>query len=1019
MTGFTGTSDSGLGGASTAAPQTDSGTAPSPSKKTGSRTLVIAVLIAVVLVLAALGTAFVLGAFKTSTASSQSGTGHQTLHAVEISPLSVSLGFSRSQEFAASAINTNGTTITSGVSFVWSPAPSSMGTLNRTSGASVTLTSGDMNITGDVSVVGSFGGISKSATASVVVSSSGGSGIPSISYFASVPSNITLGSSTTLEVTASGGSPPLSYSYSALPAGCESANTTELACTPTVSGTFDPAVTVTDSLGHSVAATAVLIVQGKSPYVQGSLVYQPSGVNYTESQSSGTGIVTATDGSEYRVVLPAGFSLSTPVAIAGSFQLAADPSLPGYNDITALVPSAPVSTLSPNAEVNVSLNSVGVAAANLTLGLSVLTSDPVAYLALGTYPTFFSNVTLQGVDLNVSTLGSILNVNVTWLTGLVASIDPNLPTSFSQVVVVNQSIWLPDAREFTGQAQVVITPANVSEFISSISSSQGSADGSMITAALNELDEEFVAVCNATPGHVDYSFLLAPIQLTRASLAGLVTLDAEESYLSVSLVLGNNPNITAFGTPVRAFVGVTWDKNPVSESGYTPSSVSDLWQVSTEHAVTLQAPAIGISLYDVGNALQGMGYAEAQYVMDLATLQNPAVFVLVDPSVVQNPNITASFSSYAVAIVPNDELALQSSVSLYLTLNGVVYNTSYYLGVCSSTNLPACPLFVADSISFGHPRAYLPYQLGALSSPTFVQTTGFLAGTTMKTVNQDMGDYSELAQDSPVDVGVYDLGYSSGSVGYNMPAVELTWGPGPTLNVTHNLTQGLYVPASSGEAAWYLLTYASYLPGSGLGLEVISALQSYVENVRQFVYSDVLNGSLPVPGILIMMDLWANSSSGSAFALASSLAAVPSGCPGGLNNCIVANVSLSANSGLYINPASLGLVIDLTGPTTISQGLATNCVDTFSFFPACLPPNPLPIPGLVNCLGVGLCALSPYHVVNVTSYFCYDTGILPTCVIPDLLTLSSGSYTASYLLLWGGLAGTQVAATPSFPLTLS
>ncbi|MGO8821471.1 MAG: hypothetical protein ACLQO6_09640, partial [Desulfomonilaceae bacterium] len=116
----------------------------------------------------------------------------------------------------------------------------------------------------------------------------------------------------------------------------------------------------------------------------------------------------------------------------------------------------------------------------------------------------------------------------------------------------------------------------------------------------------------------------------------------------------------------------------------------------------------------------------------------------------------------------------------------------------------------------------------------------------------------------------YDLGYSSGSVGYNMPAVELTWGPGPTLNVTHNLTQGLYVPASSGEAAWYLSTYASYLPGSGLGLEVISALQSYVENVRQFVYSDVLNGSLPVPGILIMMDLWANSSSGSAFALANS-----------------------------------------------------------------------------------------------------------------------------------------------------
>lgn len=772
--------------------------------------------------------------------------------------------------------------------------------------------------------------------------------------------------------------------------------------------------------------------KGTSSTIEGSFVYQPSETNYSSKASSGNayGVLTAANGTHYNVLLGNTFSATTPIAIQAFFGLKVDASISGFYDITSLKPNSPASTPSPNTEVNLSMNSLGVAAANLTFGVSTNPSTPYAYLAFGTYPTFFSNVTMQGVALNVSVISGILNVNLNWLATLVHNVNPNLPTTFNYVVVVNQTITLPNKVRLSGQAQVIITPQNVSAFISAISSSQGSANISMITAALNKLDEEFVAVCTVAPGKVTYSFLLAPIELTRTSLAGIISLDVEESYLGVSLVTGYNPNITATGSPVHAFVGVTWDQSPVSASGYSPSTVAGLWSVATDEAITLQAPAVGISLYDAGNSLQSMGYSEGQYLMDLATLQNPAVFVMVDPSVVQNPNETRAYSSYAVAIVPNDELMLQTSVSLYLTLNGVVYNTSYYLGTCSRTNLPACPLFVADTIGYGHPQQYLPYQLGGLSAPTFVQTTGFLAGTTMKTVGQYMGDY-DVFKYSPIDIGVYDLGYSNGLTGYNLPAIYLTWGTGPTLKVTNNFTQGLYIPVSGDEAAWYLSTYSNYLPGGGMSLQTVHALQSYVGAVRQFVYGSVLNGSLPVPGILLMMDLWTNTSSGEAIADASHVVTVQHGCLDKLSNCIIGNVSLSANSGAYIDPpAFAGLLINLNGPSTISDGMSINCLDIgTSLIPACLPPNPPPTPGFVGCLSGGICAFTPYHVVNVTSTFCYHvlgSGDPNLCPIPPWVNqnnlFNSGTYTVSFAMFWqfvSGGGGTPIATTTTFSVILS
>lgn len=98
------------------------------------------------------------------------------------------------------------------------------------------------------------------AGAPVVVSISFVPAPPSIVSFSAQPSSIALTSSTTFDVSASGGSGTLSYAYSSLPPGCSSQDTASLPCVPTSPGVYSVGVTVTDSLARSASATTVLTV---------------------------------------------------------------------------------------------------------------------------------------------------------------------------------------------------------------------------------------------------------------------------------------------------------------------------------------------------------------------------------------------------------------------------------------------------------------------------------------------------------------------------------------------------------------------------------------------------------------------------------------------------------------------------------------------------------------------------------------------------------------------------------------
>ncbi|MCI4344347.1 MAG: hypothetical protein L3J87_01810 [Thermoplasmata archaeon] len=70
---------------------------------------------------------------------------------------------------------------------------------------------------------------------------------PTVTGFAASATNFVLGNTTTLTVTATGGTGTLAYSYTGLPAGCSSANSATLSCTPSAAGTSTVTVTVTDS----------------------------------------------------------------------------------------------------------------------------------------------------------------------------------------------------------------------------------------------------------------------------------------------------------------------------------------------------------------------------------------------------------------------------------------------------------------------------------------------------------------------------------------------------------------------------------------------------------------------------------------------------------------------------------------------------------------------------------------------------------------------------------------------------
>ncbi|MCI4347422.1 MAG: hypothetical protein L3J97_02240 [Thermoplasmata archaeon] len=119
--------------------------------------------------------------------------------------------------------------------------------------------------------VGALGGFSAelgpraaalSAHATPFSSSGGGGGSPgpSITSFSVTPASVTIPGTVEFRVNATGGTPPLSYVYTGLPAGCTSKNVSSFGCSPSAAATTNVTVTVRDSAGQQDQAVALLVV---------------------------------------------------------------------------------------------------------------------------------------------------------------------------------------------------------------------------------------------------------------------------------------------------------------------------------------------------------------------------------------------------------------------------------------------------------------------------------------------------------------------------------------------------------------------------------------------------------------------------------------------------------------------------------------------------------------------------------------------------------------------------------------
>lgn len=82
---------------------------------------------------------------------------------------------------------------------------------------------------------------------------------PAVGSPVATPGALPLGDPITLVTTASGGAAPYTYAWTGLPAGCVSANASEMACTPTAAGTYAVRVSVTDALGTHATSSAVAV----------------------------------------------------------------------------------------------------------------------------------------------------------------------------------------------------------------------------------------------------------------------------------------------------------------------------------------------------------------------------------------------------------------------------------------------------------------------------------------------------------------------------------------------------------------------------------------------------------------------------------------------------------------------------------------------------------------------------------------------------------------------------------------
>jgi kumamolisin len=263
-----------------------------------------------------------------------------------------------------------------------------------------------------------------------------------ISSFVASPANLTVGQSTLLNVTATGGVLPYTYVYSGLPSGCSTQNLSSLPCTPSTSGNYSVTVTVTDASGYHVRRTLTLTVKpAPQPLVIVSFTITPTTVLVNQTLAFAATVQGGVGPFTYNYTgLPKGCSS------ANLSQFSCRPSLAGNFSVTLFVQDA--SGARKQALSNV----------------SVLPLPPVivhfgaspANVTVGNYTLLTTQVSAGEAPLHYQYFG--LPAGCTSLDSSVLKCSPTAPGQFTLRVLVTDAL----GRSAESNATLKVSPAPVS-----------------------------------------------------------------------------------------------------------------------------------------------------------------------------------------------------------------------------------------------------------------------------------------------------------------------------------------------------------------------------------------------------------------------------------------------------------------------------------------------------------------------------------------------------------------------------
>jgi YVTN family beta-propeller protein len=340
---------------------------------------------------------------------------------------------------------------------------------------------------------------------------------PTESVSVASPASVDLGQTTLLSTTSNGGSRLYTYNWSGLPAGCASANTASLLCTPTHAGAAFVNVTAVDTNGFVVTAGPEVLIVSSDPAVTAP-VATPTSVDLFESVTINVSLISPGNGSDTYswTGLPAGcasqnsLAITCSPAVAGTFSVAvtvgdSNGFVARSTSLTFVVaPALGTPTVTESASV-LDIGQTVVLSADISGGSGTYTyswsglpagcsSEDSATLACSPTGPGSSIVAVSALDsngANVRSTGLALTVypalQTPTITGSLSAIDIGETVTLSGTInggsLVYDHIWsgLPAGCPSIDSATLVCTPssgAGAYSVILTVSDSSGTVDAS-------------------------------------------------------------------------------------------------------------------------------------------------------------------------------------------------------------------------------------------------------------------------------------------------------------------------------------------------------------------------------------------------------------------------------------------------------------------------------------------------------------------------------------------------------------